>query len=46
VHHIAVTPTNYDRAVAEEARKGRETVLSGTFSGFRVAYLPTEQDLG
>jgi hypothetical protein len=23
-----------------------EAVLSGTFSGIRVAYLPTEQDLG
>jgi methylmalonyl-CoA/ethylmalonyl-CoA epimerase len=46
VHHIAVAPTNYDRSLAEEARRGREPVLSGTFSGFRVAYLPTEHDLG
>ena len=46
VHHIAVAPTDYDRALAEEAKRGRETVLSGTFSGFRVAYLPTEHDLG
>jgi methylmalonyl-CoA/ethylmalonyl-CoA epimerase len=46
VHHIAVAPTNYDRALAEEAKRGREAVLSGTFSGFRVAYLPTEHDLG
>jgi methylmalonyl-CoA/ethylmalonyl-CoA epimerase len=42
----AVAPTNYDRALAEEAKKGREAVLSGTFSGYRVAYLPTERDLG
>jgi Glyoxalase/Bleomycin resistance protein/Dioxygenase superfamily len=46
VHHIAVAPTNYDHALTEEARRGREAVLSGTFSGFRVAYLPTEHDLG
>jgi len=26
--------------------RGREAVLSGTFSDFRVAYLPTEHDLG
>jgi glyoxalase/bleomycin resistance protein/dioxygenase superfamily protein len=46
VHHIAVAPTNYDHALAEEAKRGREAVLSGTFSGYRVAYLPTEHDLG
>ena len=46
VHHIAVAPTNYDRALAEQAKKGRAAVLSGTFSGLRVAYLPTEHDLG
>jgi methylmalonyl-CoA/ethylmalonyl-CoA epimerase len=46
VHHIAVAPTNYDRALAEEERRGRDPVLSGTFGGFRVAYLPTEHDLG
>jgi methylmalonyl-CoA/ethylmalonyl-CoA epimerase len=46
VHHIAVAPTNYDRALAEEATRGRKAVLSGTFRGFRVAYLPTEHDLG
>jgi Glyoxalase/Bleomycin resistance protein/Dioxygenase superfamily len=46
VHHIAVAPTNYDRLLADQAKRGREAVLSGTFSGYRVAYLPTEQDLG
>jgi methylmalonyl-CoA/ethylmalonyl-CoA epimerase len=46
VHHIAVAPSNYDPALADEATRGREPVLSGTFSGFRVAYLPTEDDLG
>jgi methylmalonyl-CoA/ethylmalonyl-CoA epimerase len=54
VHHIAVAPTDYDQALAEMAKRGHEAVLSGTFRpasdpssrGFRVAYLPTEQDLG
>ena len=46
VHHIAVAPMNYDQALAEQAKKGSEPVLSGTFSGFRVAYLSTERDLG
>jgi methylmalonyl-CoA/ethylmalonyl-CoA epimerase len=47
VHHIAVAPTNYDQALTDIARKGQEPVLSGTFGpGIRVAYLPTEQDLG
>lgn len=47
VHHIAVRPTNFDQAVAEIAVKGKEPVLSGTFGpDIRVAYLPTEDDLG
>lgn len=47
VHHIAVAPTNFDQALADMAERGREAVLSGTFGpGIRVAYLPTEQDLG
>jgi methylmalonyl-CoA/ethylmalonyl-CoA epimerase len=47
VHHIAVAPTNFDQALADVAAKGQEAVLSGTFGpGIRVAYLPTEQDLG
>ena len=46
VHHIAVAPINYDQALTDQANQGSEPVLSGTFSGFRVAYLPTERDLG
>jgi methylmalonyl-CoA/ethylmalonyl-CoA epimerase len=47
VHHIAVAPASYDQALADIAEKGQEAVLSGTFGpGIRVAYLPTEQDLG
>jgi glyoxalase/bleomycin resistance protein/dioxygenase superfamily protein len=47
VHHIAVRPTNYDQALADVANKGHQPVLSGVFGpGIRVAYLPTEDDLG
>jgi glyoxalase/bleomycin resistance protein/dioxygenase superfamily protein len=47
VHHIAVRPTNYDQALADVANKGDQPVLSGIFGpGIRVAYLPTEDDLG
>jgi methylmalonyl-CoA/ethylmalonyl-CoA epimerase len=47
VHHIAVAPRDFDQALADIAEKGQEAVLSGTFgSGIRVAYLPTEHDLG
>ena len=47
VHHIAVRPANYDRALADMAEKGQDPVLNGVFGpGIRVAYLPTEDDLG
>ncbi len=46
VHHIALAPSNFDEAVAAQAEKGNDLVLSGTFSGYRVAYLATDRDLG
>lgn len=46
VHHIAVATPNFDGALAAEARRSRDLVLSGTFSGIRLAYLPTGHDLG
>jgi methylmalonyl-CoA/ethylmalonyl-CoA epimerase len=46
VHHIALAPSSFDEAVAAQAEKGEELVLSGTFSGYRVAYLATDRDLG
>jgi methylmalonyl-CoA/ethylmalonyl-CoA epimerase len=46
VHHIAVATPNFDEAVAAPAKRGHDLVLSGTFSGIRVAYLPTDRDLG
>ena len=46
VHHIAVATPNFDDAVAAQAKRGDDLVLSGTFSGVKLAYLPTDHDLG
>ena len=46
VHHIAVATPNFDAAVTDQARRGKDLVLSGAFSGIRVAFLPTDRDLG
>jgi methylmalonyl-CoA/ethylmalonyl-CoA epimerase len=46
VHHIAVATPNFEDAVAAQAKRGRKLALSGTFSGVKVAYLPTDRDLG
>ncbi len=46
VHHIAVATPNFDAAVTDQARRGKDLVLSGTFSGIRVAFLPTDRDRG
>jgi methylmalonyl-CoA/ethylmalonyl-CoA epimerase len=46
VHHIAVTTPHFDEAVAAQAKQGNKLPLSGTFSGTKVAYLPTDRDLG
>jgi methylmalonyl-CoA/ethylmalonyl-CoA epimerase len=46
VHHIAVATPRFDDAVAAQAKRGNNLVLSGTFSGAKVAYLPTDCDLG
>ena len=46
VHHIAVATPNFDDAVAEQAMRGDDLVLSGTFSGVKLAYLPSDRDLG
>jgi methylmalonyl-CoA/ethylmalonyl-CoA epimerase len=46
VHHIAVATPRFDDAVAEQAERGNTLVLSGTFSGAKLAYLPTDRDLG
>jgi hypothetical protein len=46
VHHIAVATPRFDDTVAAQAKRGNHPVLSGTFSGAKVAYLPTDRDLG
>jgi methylmalonyl-CoA/ethylmalonyl-CoA epimerase len=42
VHHIAVATPSFDDAVAAQAKRGNKLVLSGV----KVAYLPTDRDLG
>ena len=46
VHHIALATLNFDDAVAAQIQRGNTLPLSGTFSGVKVAYLPTDRDLG
>jgi methylmalonyl-CoA/ethylmalonyl-CoA epimerase len=46
VHHIAVATPSFDETVAAQAERGNDLVLSGEFSGIRVAYLATDRDLG
>ena len=46
VHHVAVATPRFEDLVAEQARRGNKLPLSGTFSGTKVAYLPTDRDLG
>jgi methylmalonyl-CoA/ethylmalonyl-CoA epimerase len=46
VHHIAVATPSFDGMVAAQDKRGNNLVLSGTFSGIKVAYLPTDLDLG
>lgn len=45
VHHVAVATPNFDETVAQ-AHRGNGVILSGEFSGVRVAYLGTERELG
>jgi methylmalonyl-CoA/ethylmalonyl-CoA epimerase len=45
LHHIAVATPNFDETVTQAERKGG-VILSGEFGGAKVAYLPTERDLG
>jgi methylmalonyl-CoA/ethylmalonyl-CoA epimerase len=46
VHHIAVGTPDFRQVVQEQAARGHEPILSGTFSGVEVLYLSTERDLG
>lgn len=46
VHHVAVATPDYRKVVDDHAARGRQPILSGTFSGVEVQYLDTERDLG
>lgn len=46
VHHIAVGTPDFQRVVQEQAARGKQPILSGTFSGVEVHYLSTERELG
>ncbi len=46
VHHIAVATPDFRRTLKEQAARGNEPILSGTFSGVEVDFLSTERDLG
>ncbi|MGE0025827.1 MAG: VOC family protein [Thermoleophilia bacterium] len=46
VHHIAMRTPDYDGTVAARTAGGEPLVLTGTFTGIEVSYLPTRRDLG
>jgi len=46
VHHIAVAAPKSDETLAMQAKRGNDSVLTGEFSGIKVAYLGRERDLG
>lgn len=46
VHHIALATPNFDDVVAEQIQRGNALPLDGSFSGFKLAYLSTDRDLG
>jgi methylmalonyl-CoA/ethylmalonyl-CoA epimerase len=46
VHHVAVRTPDFPSVLADAARRGSASILSGTFSGVEVHYLDTERDLG
>lgn len=46
VHHVAVATPDYRKVVRDQLDRGRQPILSGTFSGVDVQYLDTQRDLG
>lgn len=46
IHHIAVATPDYRKVVEDQARQGKEPILSGSFGGVEVQYLDTEGELG
>ena len=45
VHHIAVATPSFDETVAAQAQRGTRAPQR-QFSGVKIAYLPTDRDLG
>src|SRR5919206_3290855 len=45
IHHVAVATPNFDETVGRAERENN-VILSGEFSGTRIAFLATERDLG
>lgn len=46
VHHIAVVTPDFRRTLQEQAARGNEPILRGTFTGVEIDFLGTERDLG
>jgi methylmalonyl-CoA/ethylmalonyl-CoA epimerase len=46
VHHIAVATPDFRRTVQQQAERGNQPILEGTFMGVEVDYLNTERELG
>jgi methylmalonyl-CoA/ethylmalonyl-CoA epimerase len=46
VHHIAVATPDFRRTLQQQAERGNQPILEGTFMGVEVDYLSTERDLG
>ena len=46
VHHIAVATPDFRRALQQQAERGNQPILEGTFMGTEVNYLNTEHELG
>lgn len=46
IHHVAVATPDFRGVVDQHAARGKQSILSGTFSGVEVHYLDTERELG
>ena len=46
VHHIAVATPDFRRTLQQQAERGNQPILEGTFMGVEVDYLNTERELG
>ena len=46
VHHVGLAVDEYDAAIGELGRKGRQVVFGGEYNGVTFAYLGTDVDLG